>query len=31
MALPLAERMVSLQPGNAAAREMKTRIESALR
>jgi tetratricopeptide (TPR) repeat protein len=29
-ALPLAERMVSLQPGNAAARDMKTRIESAL-
>jgi tetratricopeptide (TPR) repeat protein len=29
-ALPLAERMVSLRPGDASAREMKTRIESAL-
>jgi tetratricopeptide (TPR) repeat protein len=29
-ALPLAERMVSLQPGNAAARDMKARIEAAL-
>ena len=30
-ALPLVERMVSAQPGNAIARDMKTRVEAELR